>query len=97
MRTRMSLLGALLGVLVFAVSGAARAEVLGAELEVSGMSCPFCAFGIEKKLRAVQGVRDVTVFLDVRKLCLSQLLWVCPELCAPRLLKAARGEAEEFL
>ena len=53
MRTRTALLGALLGVLVLGVSGAARAEVLGAELQVSGMSCPFCAFGIEKKLRPV--------------------------------------------
>ena len=29
-----------------------RAELLEAELEVNGMACPFCAFGIEKKLRA---------------------------------------------
>ncbi len=63
-RTRTALLGVLLGVFVLGVSFAARAEVLGAELQVLGMSCPFCAFGIEKKLRAVEGVRDVTVFLD---------------------------------
>ena len=63
-RTSTGLLGVLLGVLVLGVSFAARAEVLGAELLVSGMSCPFCAFGIEKKLRALEGVRDVTVFLD---------------------------------
>ncbi len=63
-RTRAALLGVLLGVLVLGVSSVARAEVLGAELRVSGMSCPFCAFGIEKKLRAVEGVRDVVVFLD---------------------------------
>ncbi len=41
-----------------------RAELLEAELEVNGMACPFCAFGIEKKLRAVEGVQDLTVFLD---------------------------------
>ena len=41
-----------------------RAELLEAELEVNGMACPFCAFGIEKKLRAVEGVQDLTIFLD---------------------------------
>ncbi len=41
-----------------------RAELLKAELQVNGMACPFCAFGIEKKLRAVDGVRDLTLFLD---------------------------------
>ncbi len=29
------------------------AEILDGELEVFGMTCPFCGFGIEKKLRAV--------------------------------------------
>ena len=42
----------------------AQADVLEADLDVSGMSCPFCAFGIEKKLRAVPGVDDVSVLLD---------------------------------
>ncbi len=42
----------------------AQAEVLEGQLDVSGMSCPFCAFGIEKKLRGVPGVDDVSVLLD---------------------------------
>ncbi len=42
----------------------ARAEMRAAELLVNGMSCPFCAFGIEKKLRHVSGVDEVEVFLD---------------------------------
>ena len=42
----------------------AQADVLEAELDVRGMSCPFCAFGIEKKLRGVPGVDDVSVLLD---------------------------------
>ena len=41
-----------------------RAELLEAELKVNGMACPFCAFGIEKKLRAIEGVQELTVFLD---------------------------------
>ncbi len=41
-----------------------RAEILGAELRVNGLACPFCAFGIEKKLRNLQGVEEVEVLLD---------------------------------
>ncbi len=41
-----------------------QAEILEAELQVNGMSCPFCAFGIEKKLRRVEGVQEVDVLLD---------------------------------
>ena len=42
----------------------AQAELRTAELRVNGMSCPFCAFGIEKKLRRVNGVNQVEVLLD---------------------------------
>lgn len=39
------------------------AEVLAAgleyRLEVDGLACPFCAYGIEKKLHAVSGVEGV--------------------------------------
>ncbi len=46
------------------IPSCSQAELLEAELTVAGMACPFCAFGIEKKLRAVDGVQEVTVFLD---------------------------------
>ncbi len=48
-----------------------NAEVVEGELGVFGMSCPFCAFGIEKKLRAVSGVSEVTVFLDEGRIHLA--------------------------
>ncbi len=41
-----------------------HAQLLEADLRVNGMTCPFCAFGIEKKLRAVEGVEEVDVLLD---------------------------------
>ena len=50
--------------LLISAPSLSKAEVLEGELEVSGMACPFCAFGIEKKLRAIPGVSDVTIFLD---------------------------------
>jgi len=33
-------------------------------LQVNGISCPFCAYGIEKKLGAREGVESVEVRLD---------------------------------
>lgn len=33
-------------------------------LQVNGISCPFCSYGIEKKLGAMEGVEEVTVLLD---------------------------------
>lgn len=42
----------------------AQAEMLRASLRVNGLACPFCAFGIEKKLREVVGVETVDVLLD---------------------------------
>lgn len=46
----------------------ARAEILSAELQVNGLTCPFCAFGIEKKLFDVDGVTHVDVRLDEGRL-----------------------------
>lgn len=32
-------------------------------LQVEGLSCPFCAYGVEKKLKGVKGVQAVAVDL----------------------------------
>lgn len=32
---------------------------LSYEIEVDGLACPFCAYGIEKKLNALQGIERV--------------------------------------
>jgi len=55
------------GVVVLAalcLGDVARAEILSADLHVNGLTCPFCAFGIEKKLLDVDGVTSVDVRLD---------------------------------
>ncbi len=59
--------------LLMSAPSLSKAEVLEGELEVSGMACPFCAFGIEKKLRAVPGVSEVTIFLDDGRIQLAFL------------------------
>ncbi len=48
----------------------ADAVFVAAELRVNGLSCPFCAFGIEKKLLDVDGVQGVEVFLDAGRIAL---------------------------
>ena len=39
----------------------AQAHIRSATVAVDGMACPFCAFGIEKRLRKVEGVESVAV------------------------------------
>ncbi len=34
------------------------------EMRVDGLACPFCAYGVEKKLKAVEGASDITVDLN---------------------------------
>jgi len=33
------------------------------EVEILGMSCPFCAYGVEQKLKRLEGVEDLEVEL----------------------------------
>ena len=34
------------------------------EIQVDGLACPFCAYGIEKKLKAIDGTSKINVDLD---------------------------------
>ncbi len=33
-------------------------------LQVDGLACPFCSYGIEKQLRSLQGVADIEVDIN---------------------------------
>jgi mercuric ion binding protein len=33
-------------------------------MRVDGLACPYCAYGIEKKLKAIEGVEKIDVNLD---------------------------------
>ncbi len=33
-------------------------------VRVDGLSCPFCGFGLEKRLKRIEGVREVKIFVD---------------------------------
>ena len=50
-----------LAVVTFLLATPAQAEIRTATVAVDGMACPFCAFGIEKRLKKVGGVGSVTI------------------------------------
>ena len=50
---------------VFLASSMAKAEIEEVVVSIDGMACPFCAYGVEKKLGAVDGVK--TVRIDTKK------------------------------
>ncbi len=52
---------AVMAVLALLSTAPSGARVESASVVVQGMSCPFCAFGVEKRLRKVGGVRSVSV------------------------------------
>ncbi len=46
------------------VSQLAWAGGLEYHMRVDGLACPYCAYGVEKKLKAIDGVKSVEVDLD---------------------------------
>ena len=66
----------LLSLLLMACNALAAAPSTGAsdqpsgqqlEIQVSGMTCPFCVYGVEKKLAAMKGVESVRVSLKDKR------------------------------
>ncbi len=60
----------LTGLLLLALTHAAAAQappelgMLEVTVQVDGLSCPFCAYGLEKKLRKVENVARVEIRID---------------------------------
>lgn len=50
--------------LIMGLAGAAPASGERYALEVKGLACPFCAYGIEKKLKGLEGVESVQVDIE---------------------------------
>ncbi len=59
----MPLFWMLLFLISFGLIPIAEAQVSGVTVAVDGMSCPFCAFGVEKRLKKVNGVDSVAIDL----------------------------------
>ncbi len=54
----------LAGLLVGSLMASAQAASTRYEMRVDGLACPFCAYGIEKKFKAIEGTSDIDVHLD---------------------------------
>ncbi len=52
------------GLSLIVLAGAALAAPPAYKLRVDGLTCPFCAYGIEKKLSVIAGVKTIDV--DIR-------------------------------
>jgi mercuric ion binding protein len=52
-------------ILILAWNAAAFAAGTQYQMQVDGLACPFCAYGIEKKLSSIKGVKDIKV--DIKK------------------------------
>ncbi len=42
----------------------AHSQILEVTVTVEGLACPFCAYGIEKKLKRVEGVRSIDIGMN---------------------------------
>ncbi len=42
----------------------ARAQITTVTVRVDGLSCPFCAYGLEKKIKAVPGTKDPVINVE---------------------------------
>jgi len=85
--------------LLIALAGATAAQTGPAqyELEVNGLACPFCAYGIEKHLLRIDAVEKVEVDVAGGQV----VLWVAPGASltrdqVDRALRDAGFELNEF-
>ena len=53
-----------LAIALYLVSTAAFAGAHHYQLRVDGLACPFCAYGIEKKLNATKGVKTIRIDIN---------------------------------
>ncbi len=49
----------------------AQAEVKSLTVQVDGLACPFCAYGLEKKLKKVEGVEALNIDINTGEVVLS--------------------------
>ena len=50
--------------LAVTVNGSALAAGTQYTMRVDGLACPYCAYGIEKKLKQIEGVQEIDIDLN---------------------------------
>ena len=63
MRTRL-IRASIIAITLGLASAAAFAGAHQYRLQVDGLACPFCAYGIEKKLNATKGVKAIKIDIN---------------------------------
>ncbi len=63
----------MLALAVLLVPLGVQAEPKVYQLKVDGLACPFCAYGIEKKLSTIDGVRKVEVDLKEGRVVVTMI------------------------
>ena len=71
-----------LAVLVFSVLAVSAQEVAQPTytIQVDGMACPFCAYGVEKSLAKISGVEAIETDIDTGILTVTMAADVDPEI-----------------
>ncbi len=41
-----------------------EAQIIEAKLKVKGLACPFCSYGLERKLKKLPGVHDIEILMN---------------------------------
>lgn len=60
-RTKLASLALTAIVFFAALAQTSHAQLRRIELRVDGLACPFCAYGLEKNLKALKGVKDLKI------------------------------------
>lgn len=71
----------LLGILLLSDSifiRTANAEIKSITVSVDGLACPFCAYGIEKKIKRLKGVKEIKILLNAGTVTLKCAENKCP-------------------
>ena len=58
-------------VMMIGVNMPAQADVKGLTVKVDGLACPFCAYGLEKKLKQVEGVETLDIDVDMGQVVMN--------------------------
>jgi len=54
----------LIGMVLLGLSATAPAAGTEYQMRVDGLACPYCAYGVEKKLKQIDGVEGIDIDLD---------------------------------
>ncbi len=65
------LIQVILSFLLFFITAAGQAQIRTISVSVDGLSCSFCAYGLEKKLKKMEGVEAIKIGLQEGMVTLS--------------------------